>query len=193
MSIASELLPEPLGPQQTVIWSRGISTSMPLRLCCRAPRTLMAVADRDAAAACGAAVASLPTRLPCPLRAQRRRCGTQRRPGVRIGFAADLLRACRTATIRPPPAPPSGPRSMIQSAVLMTSRLCSTTSTVLPASTKSCSTFSSIWMSAKCRPVVGSSSRYSVRPVLFLTSSRASLIRCASPPESVGDGWPSFR
>ena len=30
---------------------------------------------------------------------------------------------------------------MIQSAVLMTSRLCSTTSTVLPASTKSCSTF----------------------------------------------------
>ena len=30
------------------------------------------------------------------------------------------------------------------------------------------------------------------RPVLFFTSSRASLIRCASPPESVGDGWPSL-
>ena len=43
-----------------------------------------------------------------------------------------------------PPAPPSGPRSMIQSAVLITSRLCSTTSTVLPASTKSCSTLSSM-------------------------------------------------
>ena len=81
---------------------------------------------------------------------------------------------------------------MIQSAVLITSRLCSTTSTVLPASTKSCSTFSSSLMSAKCRPVVGSSSRYSVWPVLFLTSSRASLMRWASPPESVGDGWPSF-
>jgi excinuclease ABC subunit A len=26
----------------------------------------------------------------------------------------------------------------------------------------------------------------------FFTSSRASLIRCASPPESVGDAWPSF-
>src|SRR5437899_1299513 len=35
----------------------------------------------------------------------------------------------------PPPSPPSGPRSMIQSAVLMTSRLCSMTSTVLPWST----------------------------------------------------------
>jgi hypothetical protein len=31
------------------------------------------------------------------------------------------------ATISPPPSPPSGPRSMIQSAVLMTSRLCSIT------------------------------------------------------------------
>jgi predicted neuraminidase len=35
---------------------------------------------------------------------------------------------------QPPPAPPSGPRSMTQSAVLMTSRLCSITTTVLPAS-----------------------------------------------------------
>ena len=53
---------------------------------------------------------------------------------------------------------------MIQSAVFTTSRLCSTTSTVFPASTKSCRTFSSSWMSAKCSPVVGSSSRYSVLP-----------------------------
>ena len=33
------------------------------------------------------------------------------------------------ATIRPPPSPPSGPRSMIQSASAMTSRLCSMTTT----------------------------------------------------------------
>jgi hypothetical protein len=46
-------------------------------------------------------------------------------------------------TISPPPSPPSGPRSMIQSAVLMTSRLCSITTTVLPLSTSSCSTSSS--------------------------------------------------
>jgi hypothetical protein len=36
------------------------------------------------------------------------------------------------AMISPPPSPPSGPRSTIQSAVLMTSRLCSMTTTVLP-------------------------------------------------------------
>jgi thiol-disulfide isomerase/thioredoxin len=37
-----------------------------------------------------------------------------------------------TATIVPPPAPPSGPKSTIQSAVLITSKLCSITTTVLP-------------------------------------------------------------
>ena len=49
-------------------------------------------------------------------------------------------RACPPPTISPPRAPPSGPRSMIQSAVLMTSRLCSMTITVLPLSTSRCST-----------------------------------------------------
>src|SRR5690348_1796952 len=61
------------------------------------------------------------------------------------------------AMMRPPPAPPSGPRSTIQSAVLITSRLCSITTTVLPWSTSRCSTRSSCSMSWKCRPVVGSS------------------------------------
>ncbi len=61
------------------------------------------------------------------------------------------------ATIRPPPAPPSGPRSMIQSAVLTTSRLCSITTTVLPAAVKPWSTSSSLRTSSKCSPVVGSS------------------------------------
>src|SRR5947209_15590879 len=40
-------------------------------------------------------------------------------------------------------------------------------------------------MSAKCRPVVGSSRMYSVRPVSRLDSSSASFTRCASPPDSV--------
>ena len=40
-------------------------------------------------------------------------------------------------------------------------------------------------MSWKCRPVVGSSRMYSVRPVSRLDSSSASLTRCASPPDSV--------
>ncbi len=46
------------------------------------------------------------------------------------------------AMMVPPPTPPSGPRSIIWSAVLMTSRLCSITRTVLPSSTKRDKTFS---------------------------------------------------
>ena len=41
-----------------------------------------------------------------------------------------------SATILPPSFPPSGPRSMIQSTVLITSKLCSITTTVLPRSTR---------------------------------------------------------
>ena len=62
-----------------------------------------------------------------------------------------------SATTVPPPAPPSGPMSMIQSAVLITSRLCSMTMTVLPLSASEWSTPSSLLTSSKCRPVVGSS------------------------------------
>jgi hypothetical protein len=70
----------------------------------------------------------------------------------------------------------------------MTSRLCSITITELPASTSRCSTSSSFWTSAKCRPVVGSSRMYSVRPVATFDSSVASFTRCASPPDSVVAG-----
>src|SRR5690606_31810303 len=48
------------------------------------------------------------------------------------------------ATTCPPPEPPSGPRSMIQSADLITSRLCSITITVLPLSASPLSTASSL-------------------------------------------------
>src|SRR5690606_18563104 len=58
--------------------------------------------------------------------------------------------------IVPPRWPPSGPRSTTQSAVLITSRLCSITTTVLPSSRSLCSTASRCSMSWKCRPVVGS-------------------------------------
>lgn len=96
-----------------------------------------------------------------------------------------------SATTRPPPLPPSGPMSTTQSAVLMTSRLCSITMTVLPLSTRPDSTVMSLLMSSKCRPVVGSSSTYTVRPVERFCSSLASLTRWASPPDSVGADWPS--
>ena len=51
--------------------------------------------------------------------------------GVRPGGRATCS-GVPSATIRPPPSPPSGPRSMIQSAVLITSRLCSMTTTCCP-------------------------------------------------------------
>src|SRR5690606_37606266 len=90
-----------------------------------------------------------------------------------------------TATTWPPLCPPSGPRSITQSAVLMTSRLCSITTTVLPCSTSSCSTSKSFATSWKCRPVVGSSRISSVRPVARRHSSLARFTCFASPPEVV--------
>src|SRR5574337_151555 len=41
VSKASEDLPDPLSPVMTTSWSRGISRSMDLRLCSRAPRMTM--------------------------------------------------------------------------------------------------------------------------------------------------------
>ncbi len=82
----------------------------------------------------------------------------QEPPGVRGLHLGDLLRACpRRRPCRRPSRPP-GPCRSTQSAVLMTSRLCSMTITVLPWSTSRPSTPSSLRMSSKCRPVVGSSS-----------------------------------
>ena len=57
---------------------------------------------------------------------------------------------------------------------------------------------SSLATSSKCRPVVGSSNRNSlpridgVSSAAASASSPASFSRCASPPDSVGTGWPSF-
>ena len=81
---------------------------------------------------------------------------------------------------------------MIQSAVLTTSMLCSMTRTVLPRSTSSWSTSNRCLISWKCRPVVGSSRIYKVFPVEGRTSSLASLIRWASPPDKVVEDWPSL-
>ena len=86
----------------------------------------------------------------------------------KLGYSRAIIAALATmvagclivpvATTVPPPEPPSGPMSTTQSAHLMTSRLCSITMTVLPLSTRACRTCSSLEMSSKCSPVVGSSS-----------------------------------
>src|SRR5467141_708881 len=62
------------------------------------------------------------------------------------------------AIILPPWSPPSGPRSINQSADLITSRLCSITSSEAPPSSSLRNALSSFAMSSKCKPVVGSSS-----------------------------------
>ena len=64
-------------------------------------------------------------------------------PVAEIGVSA-MASGGPSAMTLPPLTPPPGPRSMTQSAVLMTSRLCSTTMTVLPRSTSRCSTSSSL-------------------------------------------------
>ena len=69
---------------------------------------------------------------PAPLPEVEGRWSRSTRPVWESSIAASCS-GVPAATIRPPAWPPSGPRSMIQSAVLITSRLCSTTSTVLPA------------------------------------------------------------
>src|SRR5688572_562440 len=97
------------------------------------------------------------------------------------------------ATSRPPAFPAPGPRSITQSAAAMTSRLCSMTTTVFPRSVRRWSARSSTSTSEKCRPVVGSSITYSVRPCSTLPSSAASFSRWASPPESVVEDWPRAR
>src|SRR2546428_331404 len=47
VSKAREDLPEPESPVRTTSWSRGISRSMDLRLCSRAPRTRGAARARE--------------------------------------------------------------------------------------------------------------------------------------------------
>ena len=182
MSIASEVLPLPLGPQKTVIFSRGTSTSTCCKLCWAAPRITISFVDAPLSPLPPAGVIR---ELPAPAGTERRRCPPSfsaradvfavakslrtrlpfAKPGRTVRSDSPVYDSAQAATssgvpsttISPPPDPPSGPRSIIQSAVLSTSRLCSTTITVLPASTNPCSTSSSLWMSAKCRPVVGSS------------------------------------
>src|SRR6267154_262052 len=82
--------------------------------------------------------------------------------------------------MRPPPSPPSGPRSMIQSACFITSRWCSMMRTVLPRETRRWRTSRSLRTSSKCRPVVGSSRMYRVRPVWRLESSRFRIVAAAA-------------
>ena len=78
-------------------------------------------------------------------------------PCRRPGGGRHLPPGCRSQRQVPPPSPPSGPRSITWSAVLITSRLCSMTTTVSCPHPPAWSTSMSLCTSAVWRPVVGSS------------------------------------
>ena len=96
------------------------------------------------------------------------------------------------ATISPPAAPPPGPMSTRKSALRITSRSCSITTTVAPLSSRVWNTPSSVRTSSGWRPMVGSSKTKTVsswpRPI-----SLASFRRCASPPERLWVSSPRVR
>ena len=92
-----------------------------------------------------------------------------------------------------------GPRSMIQSDARMTSRLCSITSSEWPAAS-SLRNAAAAWR--RPRSAAPSSARRTETACRDASCWRctepasarcpASFSRCASPPDSVGTGWPSF-
>ena len=182
MSKARVDLPEPDTPVTTVNRPRGISTSMFFRLCSRALWMRIDVPrywPRGSRTAGGVLNASSYSRSALPV--------------------CDVAWVMTSAggpshTSSPPASPPSGPRSMIQSEARITSRLCSMTTSEWPAPSSWRNARSSLATSSKCRPVVGSSNRNSLLPSSS-TSARcpASFRRCASPPDSVGTGWPRRR
>ena len=81
------------------------------------------------------------------------------------------------------PAPAAGPSSMIQSAVRMSSRSCSTMTTELPFPASAAIVVRSPSTLLGCSPTDGSSSTYSM-PVVLARTVEVSSIRCRSPVDS---------
>ena len=141
-SFTSVLLPEPDTPVTQVRSPAGNRTSIPLRLCSRASRT---VSQAPSGSLVGASF------MTAILRA---RYGPVWE--ARAGSAAhsDGLPWNRS---RPPSTPASGPSSTISSAARIVSSSCSTTRTVLPLSRRPRSCASSLSLSFGWRPMLGSS------------------------------------
>ena len=178
--------------------SRGIVTSTSRRLCSRAWCTTIASRARSAIGG-GAATGSrhgssrtpgrehaLPVRV--VIDAARGPCATPRTPSPRAGVPA--------TSSRPPASPPSGPRSRIQSAARMTSRLCSMTTQRMTGVEQPLERAEQLGdvveVQARGRLVEQEQRWPACALALAPTSARcpASFSRCASPPDSVGTGWP---
>ena len=159
-------LPEPETPVTQQKTPSGIATSIPLRLCSRAPRT--SSAPRGSRRCAGTSILRLPERY---------------WPVSEAGSLGDLLRACPAAITWPPCSPAPGPRSTRWSAAIIVPSSCSTTITVLPRSRSRSRVAISFSLSRWCRPIEGSSSTY-ITPTRLEPIWVARRIRCASPPES---------
>ena len=160
VSTTSEDLPDPDTPQTPTCTPRGMRTSRPRRLFSRAPVTcIQPVGSRR--------------------RSRRAIAGTCPSSTARVTDCG-LSRSTR----RPPARPGPGPISITSSAARMSVGSCSTAMTVFPASRNSVRVRASAATSEGCRPREGSSSS-TVMPTSPSPSTDASLMRCASPADSV--------
>ena len=154
MSLTNELFPQPLGPVITVTVSSGMLTLIPFKLFCFAPITSIDVARVGSKGFFffGPFFFGLGFSFFAASRARRSvefengfKPG-RRVFGIQIAFLSvryapvtearffEICSIVPLATICPPFTPAFGPKSMISSALSMTSLSCSTTSNVLPKS-----------------------------------------------------------
>ena len=161
------LLPLPETPVISVMHPSGIGTSMFLRLFLRAPCTTM-LCPLPFRRSVGTAMDNSPDRY------------------LPVMLSGQLMTSCTVPahTISPPCTPAPGPTSTTKSAARIVSSSCSTTISVLPTSRSLVSVAISLALSRWCSPILGSSRMYST-PVSPLPICVASLMRCASPPDSV--------
>ena len=169
ISLTSVDLPEPETPVTQVKADTGKATSMPRRLCMRAPRTVNHSSGRRR----------------WPGRAMLLR--PARKSPVSEAGSSMIWRGVPSATTLPPCSPAPGPMSTMWSAERIVSSSCSTTMTVLPRSRRRSSVSMRRRLSRWCRPMLGSSRMYST-PTSAEPICVARRMRCASPPRQRGRG-----
>jgi len=142
MSLTREDFPEPLTPVTAVKTCNGNFTSIPFKLLCEAPRTVMYEFHVPGLSGTGITLGSL----------KKRRVRLSGTSTFSPGFTGGPWYISR-----PPSFPAKGPMSMIWSAARIISSSCSTTITVFPMSLRAFKDARSLWVSRGCSPILGSS------------------------------------
>ena len=144
MSLTSVLFPLPLTPVTATKHPSGMRTSMFVRLCSRAPRTVIQLSPGSRRRS-GTWIS---------------RCAGEVLPGDRAAASARIASRSPSATTSPPCSPAPGPMSTMWSATRIVSSSCSTTRTVFPRSRRRTMVSMRRWLSRWCSPIDGSSSTY---------------------------------